>query len=101
MFNAFWWLHFGLNHGGLKIKSQYHNVGNKEKGRISKRDFQKKQSPPNFPKNKRFLPSDTHTYVCLSGYKKCSFFGKFVRALFSLKTRFEIRTFPLITDHKF
>ena len=50
MFNAFWWLHFGLNHGGLKIKSQYHNVGNKEKGRISKRDFQKNKASQIFKK---------------------------------------------------
>ena len=31
----------------------------------------------NFPKNKHFLNPDTHTYVCLSGDKKSSFFGKF------------------------
>ena len=36
-------------------------IGNKAKGRISKRVFQKKQRTPNFPKNE----------------KKCSFFGKF------------------------
>ena len=35
------------------------------------------QSTPNFPKNERFLHSDTHTYVCVSGGKKRSFFGKF------------------------
>ena len=32
---------------------------------------------PNFPKNEHFLPPDTHTYICVSGGKKCSFFGKF------------------------
>ena len=37
----------------------------------------RKQSTPNFPKNEHFLPPDTHTYVCVSGGKKCSFFGKF------------------------
>ena len=37
----------------------------------------RKQSTPNFPKNEHFLPLDTHTYVCVSGGKKCSFFGKF------------------------
>ena len=26
---------------------------------------------------RNFLPPDTHTYVCISGGKKCSFFGKF------------------------
>ena len=37
----------------------------------------RKQSTPNFPKSKHFLPPDTHTYVCISGGKKCLFFGKF------------------------
>ena len=32
---------------------------------------------PNFPKNDYFLPSNTHTYVCVSGGKKYLFFGKF------------------------
>ena len=31
----------------------------------------RKQSKPNFPKNKHFSPPDTHMYV--SGSKKCSF----------------------------
>ena len=35
------------------------------------------QSMPNFPKNEWFLPPDRHTYVCLSGGKNRSFFGKF------------------------
>ena len=25
----------------------------------------------NFPKNEHFLPPDTHTYLCVSGDKKC------------------------------
>ena len=37
----------------------------------------RKQSTPKFPKNKPFLPPDTHTYVCVSGGKKCLFFGNF------------------------
>ena len=37
----------------------------------------KKQSTPNFSKNEYFLTPDTHLYVCVSGVKKCSFFGKF------------------------
>ena len=45
----------------------------------------RKQSTTNFPKNKHFLPPDTHTYVCVSGGNKCSFFGKF-RVLCFLKT---------------
>ena len=42
-----------------------------------KTEVTKIQSTPNFPKNERFLPPDTHTYVCVSGGKKRSFFGKF------------------------
>ena len=37
----------------------------------------KKQSTPNFPKNEHFLPPNAHAYVCVSGGKKCSFYGKF------------------------
>ena len=37
----------------------------------------RKQSTPNFPKNEHFLPSDTHTYKCVSGGKNVRFFGKF------------------------
>ena len=37
----------------------------------------KKQGTPNFPKNEHFLPPYTHTDVCVSGDKKCLFFGKF------------------------
>ena len=37
----------------------------------------RKQSTQNFPKNEHFLPPDMHTYVCVSGGKKCSIFGKF------------------------
>ena len=50
----------------------------------------------NFPKNENFLPPDTHTYVCVSGDKKCSFFRKIWRALFSWNTHFEIRLFALL-----
>ena len=52
-------------------------VGNKAKGRISKRVFQENKARQIFRKNEHFLPPDTHTYVCVSGGKKCSFFGKF------------------------
>ena len=31
------------------------------------------QSTPNVPKNEHFLSPYTHTYVCVSGGKKCSF----------------------------
>ena len=32
---------------------------------------------PSFPKNDYFLPPDMHTYICVWGGKKCSFFGIF------------------------
>ena len=48
-------------------------------------------------KSKHFLSPDTHTYVCVSGGKKCSFFGKFDVLCFPEKpvSRF---TLCLITD---
>ena len=42
----------------------------------------RKQSTPNFLKNQHLLPPDTHMYVCISGGKKCPFFGKFVCFVF-------------------
>ena len=42
-----------------------------------KTSVSRKQSTPNFPKSKHFLPPNTHTYVRVSGGKKCLFFGKF------------------------
>ena len=56
-------------------KLQY--VGNKRKRANLKTDVSRTQSTPSFPKCKHFLSPDTHTYVCISGGKKCSFFGKF------------------------
>ena len=56
-------------------------VGSKAKGQILKRVFQENKARTNFSKNKHFLPhflsTDTHTYMCVSEGKKCSFFGKF------------------------
>ena len=40
-------------------------------------ELRRKKSLPSFPKNEHFLPSDRHTYVCVSGVEKRSFFGKF------------------------
>ena len=37
----------------------------------------KKIKHAKFPKSEHFLPFDTHTYLCVSGGKKCSFFGNF------------------------
>ena len=42
-----------------------------------KMGVKRKLSTPNFPGNEHFLPPDTHTCVCVSGGKKCSFFEKF------------------------
>ena len=62
-------------------------VCNKAKEQISKRMFQKKQSMPSFPKNKLFLPPDTHTCVFVSGGKNVCF-QKIWPALFFLKHPF-------------
>ena len=50
-----------------------------------KTGISRKQRTSNFPKNEHFLPPDTHTYLCISGGKKCLFFGKFV-VLYFLET---------------
>ena len=50
-------------------------VGNKAKGRMSKRVFQENKARQIFRRNELFLLSDTHMGV--SGGKKCSFWGKF------------------------
>ena len=57
----------------------------------------RKQSTSNFPKNEHFLPPDTHTYMCVSGDKKCSFFGKLACFVF-LKHPFWDSPFCLISD---
>ena len=48
-------------------------VGDKAKGRIAKWVFQENKAR----QSEHFLPPDRHTYVYVSGGKKCSFFGKF------------------------
>ena len=60
------------------IQSQLQFVGNKVKERISKRisRFTRQQSTPNFPKNKLFLPPDTHTHLSVSRGKKMFVFWK-------------------------
>ena len=63
-----------LARNGLRKSDDY--VDDKAKRRISKQ-VTRKQSTPNVPKNEHFLPHDTHTYVCVSGDKKCAFSGKF------------------------
>ena len=67
-----------------------------------KKGISRKQSTPNLLKNEHLFPPDTHTYVCISGGKKCSFFRKIWRALISWNTRFEIRPFALLpTNFKY
>ena len=51
------------------------NSGNKAKEWISKRVSQQNKVSQLF--RKTFLTPWSHTYVCLSGGKKCLFFGKF------------------------
>ena len=70
-----------------------HIVSNKAKRRISKTEGTIKQSMPNFPRNKHFLPSDTHTYVSESGDTKCLFIRKF-DALYFIVT--SVLTFVLL-----
>ena len=53
----------------ISAQIQSYFVGNQAKRAL--------QSTPHFPKNKHFLPPDTHTNMCVSGGKKCLFFGKF------------------------
>ena len=60
-------LTFWSNHTITAIGTHF-LVGSK--GNI-KTGVTRKQSIPNFPKNKHFLSPDTHTCVCLSGGKKC------------------------------
>ena len=91
----FWQLFsFQLNLIG-KFKAQAAVVGNKSKGRISKRVFQENRACQIFRKTNISYP-DMHTYVRVSGCKKSLFFQKVCRALFSWNTRFEIRLFVLL-----
>ena len=73
-----------------------HMVGNK-KGANLKTGVTRKQSAPNFPKNEHSLPLDTHTYDCVSGGKKCSFFGKFGWLCFLVKP---VLRFPLLPYYR-
>ena len=46
----------------------------RQKCQSQKRVLQKKQSKPNFPKNKHFLPPDAHTHLCSGFLKKLACF---------------------------
>ena len=52
-------------------------VGNKAEGRISKRVIQENKACQIFRKTNVFYPLISTRYVCVSGGKKCSLFGKF------------------------
>ena len=71
---AFWrwkWLNMKLGFFQSLLSSLISQKGE------SQSSVSRKQRKPHFPKNEHFLPPDTHTYMCVSRGKKCSFFGKF------------------------
>ena len=71
-------------HKFLKVRVKYwYFVGNKRKGRISKRMFQKNKEPQIFRKTNISYPPDTHTYV----RPNCLF-----NLVFLYKCHFEKRT---------
>ena len=82
------------------MKTNFHSLNHKnssvkrQKGE-SQNGVSRKQSTSKFPKNEHFLLPDTHTYVCVPGGKKCSFFGKFDVLCF-LETCFQGRPFALL-----
>ena len=70
----------------------------RQKGKSQNGCF-RKQSAPNFPKSKHFVPSDTHTYVCVSVGKKYSFFGKFSVLYFLETTVLRFALLPYYRRH--
>ena len=54
----------------------------------------RKQSTPNFPKNKHFLPPDPHMFVYVLGGKKFLFFGKFGVLCFLVSFVLRLALFP-------
>ena len=66
-------------------------ASNKAKGLISKRVWQENKA--------RQIVRKTNTHVCVSWGKKCSFFGKIWRALFSCNIHFEIRLFAFLSTN--
>ena len=80
----------------LKQSTQSLFVRNKAKGRISKQVFQENKARQIFRKTNTSYPL-IRTRICQG--KKCSFFRKIWRALFSWNTRFEIRPFALLPTY--
>ena len=62
-----------------------------------KTGISRKQSAPNFPKDKYFLPPDTHTYLCESGRGDVRFSENLARFVF-LKHPFRDSPFCIITN---
>ena len=60
-----------------------------------------KQSTPSFPKNEYFCRPDTHTYLGVSGGKKCPFFGRFGVLCFLVTTVLRFPFFLLTTNFEF
>ena len=71
----------------------------RQKGESKNGCFKRRKYAKISPKTNISYPPDTHTYVCVSESKKCSFFGQFWHALFSWNTRFETRIFALLPMH--
>ena len=57
----------------------------------------KKIKHTKLPENEDFIPRDTHPYVCVSGGKRCLFFGKFGGFVFLLPPFWD-SPFCFITD---
>ena len=68
----------------------------RQKGQNLKTGVSRKQSRPNFLKNQHSLPPDTYVR-CVSGGKKCWFFGKFGQLRF-LET--PVLRFALLPDYQ-
>ena len=58
-------------------RSKFHKSSGIRQKVESQNECFKKAKHAKISENKYFLPSDTHTYVCVSGGKKCLFFGNF------------------------
>ena len=63
-------------------------------GNLNISELTRKQSMPNFLKNKHFLPPDMQTYMCISGGKKCLFFGKFCMLCFLVNSILRLAILP-------
>ena len=59
-----------------------------------KKEVTRKQSSPNFPKIEHFLPSYTHTYVCVPGVRNIRFSENLVSFVFLLPPSWDSPFFP-------